>query len=58
MYKVIFGQGYTQMVFTFKNYENASEFIKTALFAGDDDVKISISFEPEVKEGEEINEAV
>lgn len=53
MYKVIFGQGYTQMVFTFKNYENASEFIKTALFAGDDDVKISISFEPEVKEGEE-----
>jgi len=53
MYKVIFSQGLTEMVFTFKNYENASEFVKTALFAGDGDTKISISFEPEEKEGEE-----
>lgn len=53
MYKVTFSCGYTQLVFAFKNYENASEFIKTALFAGDGEAKISISFEPEEKEGEE-----
>ena len=53
MYKVTITKSYTQIVFTFKDYDNACDFMKVALFAGEKDVKITITFEPEEKEGEE-----
>ena len=53
MYKVAFTKAYTQMVFIFKDYDNACDFLKVALWAGEADVKVSITFEAEEKEGEE-----
>ena len=53
MYKVTFTKSYTQIVFTFKDYDNACDFLKVALWAGEADVKISITFEAEGKEGKE-----
>ena len=53
MYKVTLTKSYTQMVFTFKDYDNACEFMKVALFTGEAGVRISITFEVEEKEGDE-----
>ena len=53
MYKVTIKDGYSTIVFRFKNYEVACEFMKSALFAGEGSLSVGISFVPEVKEGEE-----
>ena len=56
MYKVIFKQGYTELEFTFKEYIDASCFVKQALENSKGDFRITIQYEPEgicAKEGEE-----
>jgi hypothetical protein len=47
MYKVIFRQGYTEFVFKFKEYIDASCFMKSALENGSGDFTITIEYEPE-----------
>lgn len=56
MYKVIFKHGYTEFVFTFREYIDASCFVKSALENGNGDFNITIEYEPEgicAKEGED-----
>lgn len=56
MYKVIFTQGYTTFEFEFKEFIDASCFMKQALENRTTDFSIRVDYEPEgicAKDGEE-----
>lgn len=56
MYKVTLKKEYTRLVFKFKEFIDASCFIKSTLDFGESDFEITVEFEPEgicAEEGEE-----
>ena len=53
MYKVIFRKDYTVLVFRFKEFIDASCFMKSALESSSGDFSITVELEPDGKEGDE-----